>query len=129
MKDGLVPAQGRIPNFGDSLEAVTLGAVSGAACTPRRGVGGAREAGRARQGTAQGLGVSECRLPLFVRGSASDPRRGSGEAGAGPEVRPGARGARPRECRARPGAGRDSPGRTLPGVRRAARGLAGWREN
>lgn len=86
MRHGLVPPRAGSSNFGDSLEAVTLGAASGAARrSPRRGVGRARRAGRAGAGTAEGQGGCEACLPPFVRRSASD--RGEGPAGGREGVR------------------------------------------
>lgn len=80
MRDGLVPTPGGSPNFGDSLEAVTLGGGGAAGRSPRRGVGRAGLAGRAGAGTLAFLPLS---------GEAPGPRRGSGGAGGSPEVRAG----------------------------------------
>ena len=123
MRDGLVPAWGGSPNFGDSQAAATLGAVSGAGQpSPRRWTGGARLAGRAGAGTAEGEGGGEGQPSSLCQAKRLRPAaKVSGRAGSGPETR------RAGGRRSRLGAGPGAPGSArMP--RAAAQGLAGWRE-
>lgn len=89
MRDGLVPAWGGSPNFGDSQAAATLGVVSGAARpSPRRGTGLARLAGRAGAGTAEGEGGGEGQPSSLCQAKRLRPAaKVFGRAAAGPEAR------------------------------------------
>lgn len=123
MKAGLVPAQGRSPNFGDSQAVVTLGAASGAGPrSPWRGAGGARLAGRAGAGTAKVEGGGEGSPSSLCQAKRLRPAaKVSGGAGASPEARQaGARVTRPGGL----GAGPGTPGSTrMPrAASRASRG-------
>lgn len=88
MRDGLVPAWGGSPNFGDSQAAATLGVVSGAARpSPRRGTGWARLAGRAGAGTAEGEGGGEGQPSSLCQAKRLRPAaKVFGRAAAGPET-------------------------------------------
>ena len=101
MKDGLVPAQGRIPNFGDSLEAVTLGAVSGAAST-LLGVGLAGPARPDVRGRGRRRGWASPSVAFLPLSGEVPPTLGEGPAGL-ERVR--------KSVRERAGLGRASAGR------------------
>lgn len=126
MRDGLLPAQGGSPNFGDSQAMVTLGAVSGAARrSPQRGVSGppGRTCGGGDGGGGgrwRGLAFLPLSGALPTGGESLPQRSNSGSPACERVTRPSGRGARP-------GAGPDAPGGADGGAQRpgAGAGLGG----